>query len=200
MINKKGLILIATAIIAVAALVLYYLSHTNDAHTTDVRKGRIAGIKTMTQLCAIDIYSEVPVLDTINNKVIFAIQKQKGSVSFDLENMQIDTEGDTIRIMLPPEIVEFYEATDDNSWEVVDTKAIGAMSMFRSNKFTIEEENAVKANIKKRSTRQLYHNGTIERARAEGTVNLQRLMETVYRKPVIVSDPTPRGARFDDYR
>ena len=105
----------------------------------------------MVQLCAIDIYSEVPILDTINNKVMFAVQKQKGSVSFDLENMQMDDNGDTVKIVLSPEIVDLYEATEDNSWEVIDTKAIGRMSMFKSDKFTDEEENALKANIKKNS-------------------------------------------------
>ena len=44
----------------------------------------------MVRLCAVDIYSEVPVLDTIDNKVMFAVQKQKGSVLFDIENMQVD--------------------------------------------------------------------------------------------------------------
>ncbi|MDE6808493.1 MAG: hypothetical protein K2J42_00160 [Muribaculaceae bacterium] len=154
----------------------------------------------MAQLCATDIYSEVPILDTINNKVIFAIQKQKGSVSFDLENMQMDSDGDTVKIVLSPEIVDLYEATEDNSWEVIDTKAIGTMSVFKSDKLTDEEENAIKANIKKNSKKLLYHNGTIERARAEGARNLQTLMEKVYRKPVKVTDSTPRGAHYDEFK
>ena len=139
-------------------------------------------------------------LDTINDKVMFAIQKQKGSVSFDLEKLQVNADGDTVIITLAPEIVELYEATDKNSWEVIDTKAIGRMAMFRSDKFTIEEENAVKVKIKEKSTQLLYRNGTIERARAEGARNLQSLMEMVYDKPVRVTDPTPKGARYAEYR
>ena len=199
MIKNKKLILIAVVAIAVIAIGLYF-SFASPKKSIDVSKGQISKVETMAQLCAIDIYSEVPILDTINNKVMFAVQKQKGSVSFDLENMKIDANGDTIKITLSPEIVDLYEATEDNSWEVIDTKAIGTMSMLKSDIFTDEEENALKANIKKNSKKLLYHNGTIERARAEAALNLQSLMEKVYNKPVKVYDPTPKGAHFEEYK
>lgn len=192
MIKKRKLIVIAIVVIAVAAIALYFLFVT-PKKTIDVSKGHISKIETMAQLCAVEIYSEVPVLDTINDKVMFAVQKQKGSVSFDLEKMKVDADGDTVTVTLPQEIVELYEATEDNSWEVIDTKAIGSMAMFRSDKFTDEEENMLKAHIKENSRRLLYRNGTIQRARAEGARMLQPLMEKVYRKPVKVIDPTPKG-------
>lgn len=195
MLKTKKLFMIAVAAIVVAALATaLYFSFSSPKKTIEVDKGRISNIETMAQLCAIDIYSEVPVLDTINNKVMFAIQKQKGSVSFDLEKMKVDADGDTVKITLPPEIVELYESTDDNSWEVIDTKAIGPLAIFRSDKFTAEEENALKSHIKENSKRLLYENGTIKRARAEGARNLRILMEKVYYKPVKVIDPTPQGA------
>lgn len=192
MIKKRNLILIAFVVIAIAAAAIYFLFAT-PKKTIDVSKGHISKIETMAQLCAVEIYSEVPVLDTINDKVMFAVQKQKGSVSFDLEKMKVDADGDTVTVTLPQEIVELYEATEDNSWEVIDTKAIGSMAMFRSDKFTDEEENMLKAHIKENSRRLLYRNGTIQRARAEGARILQPLMEKVYRKPVKVIDPTPKG-------
>ncbi len=196
---KKNKKLILIAVVAVIAIGLYF-SFVSPKKSIDISKGQISKVETMAQLCAIDIYSEVPILDTINNKVMFAVQKQKGSVSFDLENMQMDSDGDTVKIVLSPEIVNLYEATEDNSWEVIDTKAIGSMSMLKSDKLTIEEENAIKANIKENSKKLLYHNGTIERARAEGARNLQTLMEKVYKKPVKVTDPTPKGAHYDEYK
>lgn len=192
MIKKRNLIAIAIVVITVTAAALYFLFAT-PKKTIDVSKGHVSKIETMAQLCAVEIYSEVPVLDTINDKVMFAVQKQKGSVSFDLEKMKVDAEGDTVMVTLPPEIVELYEATEDNSWEVIDTKAIGSMAMFRSDKFTDEEENALKAHIRENSKQLLYRNGTIERARAEGARILQPLMEKIYRKPVKVIDPTPKG-------
>lgn len=192
MIKKRNLILIAFVVIAIAAAAIYFLFAT-PKKTIDVSKGHVSKIETMAQLCAVEIYSEVPVLDTINDKVMFAVQKQKGSVSFDLEKMKVDADGDTVTVTLPQEIVELYEATEDNSWEVIDTKAIGSMAMFRSDKFTDEEENMLKAHIKENSRRLLYRNGTIQRARAEGARILQSLMEKIYRKPVKVIDPTPKG-------
>lgn len=74
------------------------------------------------------------------------------------------------------------------------------MSMLRSDRFSDEEENLIKAKIKENSKKLLYHNGTIERARAEGAKNLQALMEKVYRKPVKVIDPTPKGAHYEEYK
>lgn len=195
MIKKRNLILIAFVVIAIAAAAIYFLFAT-PKKTIDVSKGHVSKIETMAQLCAVEIYSEVPVLDTINDKVMFAVQKQKGSVSFDLEKMKVDADGDTVTVTLPQEIVELYEATEDNSWEVIDTKAIGSMAMFRSDKFTDEEENMLKAHIKENSRRLLYRNGTIQRARAEGARILQSLMEKIYRKPVKVIDPTPQGIYY----
>lgn len=200
MLRKIYLTLIAIAVIAVVGVGLYF-SLSKPDKSIEVGKSQLSNIETMVQLCAMDIYSEVPVLDTINGKVMFAIQKQRGSVSFDLENMHIDASGDTVKIILSPEIVELYEATEDNSWEVIDTKALGVKSLLPgSDKFTAEEENALKAKIKRKSKKLLYQNGTIQRARAEGAINIQSFMEKVYRKPVVVIDPTPKGAHFDEFK
>ncbi len=198
MIKRIKLILIAVVLLAAVAAGLYFYFST-PKKTIDVSEGRVSRIEEMVRLCAVDIYSEVPVLDTIN-KVMFAVQKQKGSVLFDIENMQVDAGGDTVRVTLPPEIIDLYEATEDNSWEVIDTKAVGPMAMLRSDKFTVEEENAVKANIKRNSRRLLYRNGTVKRARADGAQMLRTLLETVYDRPVLVTDPTPDGAHFSEYR
>ncbi|MDE6290204.1 MAG: hypothetical protein K2M16_01600 [Muribaculaceae bacterium] len=150
-------------------------------------------VKEMVRLCSMEIYNEVPVLDTVNFKVMFAVQKQSGSISFDIEHLNIDDTGDTVRIQLPREIVDVKESTEKNSWQVIDTKAIGPMAILRSNKFTLEEENRVKAKLKANSIKRLYSNGTVRQARKDAVDNLTRLMEAAYRKPVIVYDPTPDG-------
>lgn len=159
----------------------------------EVLPSKPGDVKEMARLCSMEIYNEVSVLDTVNSKVIFAVQKQSGSITFDMENLQIDDAGDTVRIILPREIVEIYESNDKNAWEVIDTKAIGPMAFFRSNKFTIAEENRVKSKIKAKAISRLYSNGTVKQARKDAVENLSRLMEGVYRKPVIVTDPTPNG-------
>ncbi|MDE6511424.1 MAG: hypothetical protein K2L00_04975 [Muribaculaceae bacterium] len=159
----------------------------------EVLPSRPGNVKEMVRLCSMEIYNEVPVLDTVNFKVIFAIQKQSGSISFDVEHLIVDDSGDTVRIQLPREIVEVNESSEKNSWQVMDTKAIGPMAILRSNKFSLEEENRVKAKLKANSIKRLYSNGTVRQARKDAVDNLTRLMETAYRKPVIVSDPTPDG-------
>ncbi|MDE6480749.1 MAG: DUF4230 domain-containing protein [Muribaculaceae bacterium] len=150
-------------------------------------------VKEMARLCSMEIYNEVSVLDTVNYKVMFAVQKQSGSITFDMENMQIDDSGDTVKIVLPREIVEVYESNEKNAWEVIDTKAIGPMAFLRSNKFTSAEENRVKSKLKAKAIRRLYSNGTVRQARKDAAENLTRLMQGIYRKPVIVTDPTPDG-------
>lgn len=160
----------------------------------EVLPSRPGDVKEMVRLCSMEIYNEVPVLDTVNSKVMFAVQKQSGSISFDVEHLEIDDIGDTVRIQLPREIVEINESTEKNSWEVIDTKAIGPMSILRSNKFTLEEENRVKAKLKAKSIKRLYANGTVRQARMDAVENLTRLMQAAYRKTVIVYDPTPEGS------
>ncbi len=199
MIRTKRILTAGIFALALGAAVTF-ITLSSPKKTIEVSEGRISGIETLAQLCAVEFYSEVPILDTLHNKVMFAVQKQKGSISFDLDKLSVDDSGDTIRITLSPEIVDLYEATDDNSWEVIDTKAIGPLPILLSDKFTIEEENAIKSRIRQRSKKLLYHNGTVAKARKEGAANLKSMMEKVYRRPVVVTDPTPRGAHYAEYR
>ena len=188
---KYILILCILAILAFLGWQVYrYFQSPEDIEALPSRPG---DVKEMVRLCSMEIYNEVPVLDTVNFKVMFAVQKQNGSISFDIEHLNIDDSGDTVRIELPREIVDVYESTGKNSWQVIDTKAIGPMAFLRSNKFTLEEENRVKAKLKAGSIKRLYENGTVRQARKDAVKNLTRLMETAYRKPVLVSDPTPDG-------
>lgn len=194
---KKFLIAKIAAVAAVACLLVaagIYVVHkvrtSGPEKTYEVAEGKVTDLRQLAELCTVDIYSEVPVLDTINSKVLFGIQKQRGSVSFDLEKLQVNAEGDTVRVTLSPEIVELYESTDSNSWEVVDTKSLKLLGRGR---LTADEDNMVKRHIKAKSIRELYRNGTIKRARAEACVNLREMYSKVYRKPVVVTDPTPAG-------
>lgn len=182
---KAKLLLVTVAVVAVG-VALFLLAR--DKKQIDVMDGRVAHIKTMVRLSSVEIYREVPVVDTVNSKVICAIQKQRGSISFDIEKLRIDSVGDTLIITLPREIIDIYEATDPNSWQVVDTKAIGNLSMIQSGKLTNYEENIVKSRLNAKAKRELYRDGTVQRARTEATANLRSLAEKMYRKPVIVKE------------
>lgn len=169
----------------------YVALRQTDAEDIEVKKGRINDIETLARLCSTDIYAEIPVLDTINGKVLFAIQKQRGSVTFDMENLTVDESGDTVIIILPPEVVEIYESTEPDSWQVVDTKAIGPLAMLRSDRVNIREENQLKEKIRQKAIRRYYDNGTIARARVHAARTIESMLSRIYRRPVTVIDPTP---------
>lgn len=187
----------AILIVIIAAIVCAVRFRPEPKPEVEISPGRIHNLETYVRLCTIDIYSEIPVLDTINNKVIFGIQKQRGSISFDIEGIQADTTGDTVRVILPEEIVELHEATAPDSWQVIDTKNISALGFLKSSRLTAEEENMVKENIRTRTLRRLHKDGTIRRARNEGAANLKVILEKVFRKPVIVTDPEINKERSD---
>lgn len=182
-------IIILIIVAAGAAAAWHFLARTKKSDIT-IETGRIADVKSMARLCTMEIYNEVPILDTINDKVIFAIQKQEGSISFDLDNIRIDEAGDTIFVILPEEIIELRESTEKNSWEVIDTRHIGILGKIRNDRISLEEENAVKAKARRKAVRDLYLNGTVGHARAEAVKNLEMMMEAAFHRPVVVSDPS----------
>lgn len=179
----RNILLIILLLALIGGGVYFYLDHKKPAEV-EVQPARVSDIRSMVQLCAVEIYNEVPVKDTVNNKMIFAIQKQEGSISFDIEKLQVDTVGDTIRVVLPPEIVEVRESTSPDSWEVVDTKGL---NLFTSSKLSVDEENQVKRKLQATARARLYKDGVVKRAREEASENLKRLLEQAYRKPVVVS-------------
>lgn len=185
-------------VVGLTLMIIFISLHEHRVEIT-TREARIKDIKAVAQLSSIEIYNDVPIVDTINNKVMFAMQKQKGSIAFDLEKIIIDSDGDTVKIILSPEIVNLYESTEPKSWEVLDSKAIGWNRMFRSDEITDKEESILKGKIKDRAIKQLYSSGVIERARSEGALTLQGFMELIYRKPVRIIDPTPKGSDYDKY-
>ncbi len=190
---KKLLIYIVPTLIVLAVLgaaIWYVAREYRKPPVITVRPAVVKDVKTMARLCSVEIYSEVPVLDTVNGKVIMAVQKQRGSVSFDLEKLNVDASGDTVRFILPPEIVELYESTDDDAFKVIDTKSL---SLLGSDRLTNEEDNIVKRRLRSRSIERLYKDGVIANARKEGRRQMAQLFSTFYRKPVLVTDTTPRG-------
>ena len=192
---------IAIALVGMCALawVVYVLAFASNDKVI-VGKGKIDKVDTMVELCSIDFYNEVPIIDTVQNWVCFAKQKQRGSISFDIENLDIDANADSVLIILPPEIIDIMEATDDKAWETVDSKDLKWLQRLSTSRAPVEVWSIVKKNALIKSKKNLYQAGIVERARMEGAENLQTLMEKVYNKPVKVTDPTPKGAHFEEYK
>lgn len=186
----KKIIFILIIIILVGGAGFFIYHRSNKDEPLKIDPGKISGIESLAELCTVEFYNEVPVKDTVNNKAIFAIQKQQGYIAFDMENIATETRGDTLFITLPKEIIHLYESTNDNSYEVIDTKGL---SFFTSSKLTNAEDNIVKSHIRDNSIRRLYSSGAVARARREGRGNIALLMSKIYRMPVVVTDPSPSG-------
>lgn len=192
----KRIIWILLAVLAIGSgLYAWIKLRPQPAALIEVSAGHINQIKSMVRLCSVDIYGEMTVTDTVDDRMIVAIQKQQGSISFDIEQLKVDTVGDTLRVALPREVIELKESTEPNSWQVIDTKYVGSMAIFHSDKMDASQENRAKANIHRKAVDRLYRDGTVRKARAEAVENLSRFLQTIYDSPVIVTDSTPDGSR-----
>lgn len=181
------------AAITVGAVYLWRsITRTDSGPEVYVRPAVIKDVHEMARLCTVEIYSELPVQDTIDNKVIVAVQKQQGSVSFDMDRLDIDDSGDTIRVILPPEIVDLYESTDDNSYQIIDTKGLGLLT---TDRLTNDQDNRFKQRLRSRSIDRLYRDGVVANARKEARRQLAQLLSQAYRRTVVVRDTMPRGRR-----
>ena len=133
--------LIVLAVVAIITGVYLALRPSEDDRV-DVRPAEIRSVEELADLCTYQIYNEISILDTIDNKVMFAIQKQVGSIRFDLDAVVIDSaalSADTLRVVLPQEKIELRESTEPGSWTIVDTKAIGPFSALRSDRLSVRQ-------------------------------------------------------------
>lgn len=189
---KTFIILVLIAVIAGAAYWAYqkYTSAPEASHVT-MEKAKITDLAPMLRLCSVEIYDDVPVKGNLGSKHIFAKTTLNGSISFDLENIQMTESGDTLNIILPKEIVDVYESTDPGSYRVIDTWNDSFMG---SSNFTNAEENSIKAKVRENYVKNIYKKGYVERARKEAVDNLTTLLTGLTGKTVIVNDPTPKGS------
>lgn len=79
MMKKSIKAIITVAAIVVVAIAVYLTVSLPKSPTIEADKGYISNMETMAQLCAIEVYSEVPIVDTIDNKVICAIQNKEAA-------------------------------------------------------------------------------------------------------------------------
>lgn len=189
-------ILITLLLLGAAGGILYLrLRPKEKKEEIRIEEARVVDLRPIAELCTMEIYREVMVEDTINRKVIYGIQKQQGSITFDLESLPASVKvarstadslaTDTLRLRLPKETVSILESTDADSWKVIDTKSL---SLFGSSKMTSDEENRAKRKAIERTRRSLYHDGTVERARREAASTLREMAERLTGRPVVVED------------
>lgn len=182
--------IIILLVLGAAAVVDYMWYSAPEASRVTVHEAKITDVSPMLRLCSVEIYDDVPIKATIGSRHIFARVALNGSVSFDLDNIEMTQQGDTINVTLPREIVEIYESTDPGAYQVIDTWNDSFMG---SSNFTADEENKIKGKIRDSYRRAIYTNGYVERARKEAVTNLTAMLHGLTGKTVIVTDPSPKG-------
>ncbi len=182
--------LIVLVILAVAGFVVYKWYTAPEASHVTMKEAKITDVAPMLRLCTVEIHDDVPIRGNIGSRHLFGRVALNGSISFDLDNVEIKETGDTLSITLPREIVEIYESADKDSYEVID---VWNDSFFGSSNFTTAEENSIKRKVCDNYRKDIYKKGYVRRARKEAVANLTSLLGGLTGKTVIVTDPSPEG-------
>lgn len=155
-----------------------------------VEKSKIRDISPMLQLCTVEIYDEIPVKGRAGKKHLVAKTVIYGSISFDLENVQIIETADTIDVTLPSEIIQIQESTEPGAYQVIDTWSDGFLDF---GTLTTRQENKIKKLVLEGYRKSLYDKGLVRKARKEAARNLASLLRSATGKTVIVTDFHPNG-------
>lgn len=182
--------LIVLIILAAAGFAVYKWYTAPEATHITMQEAKIKDVTPMLRLCSVEIYDDVPVKGSIGGRHLFGRVALKGSISFDLDSVRMTEHGDTLALILPREIVEVYESTDEGSYQVIDT---WNDSFLGSTNFTTAEENSIKSKVRDNYRAGIYQKGYVARARKEAVANLTSLLGGLTGKTVIVTDPSPEG-------
>ena len=188
---KRLRIVLITAMLllaAAAALHIFMTGRREAPSRVTLSEALIASVKSMLRLCSLEFYDEVPVRGSVGSRHIFARTTLTGSVGFDLDSLECRMEGDTLVVVLPPEVVEIREAAEPDAYRVFDT---WNDHLLGSSVFTTAEENAIKAKVIEGYRRRVYARGYVDRARREAAESLSGMLTALTGGPVRVSDPGP---------
>ena len=182
--------IVLLAVVAAVGFFGYKWYTAQEVSNVTMQDARITDVAPMLRLCSVEIYDDVPVKGDIGDRHIFARMALNGSISFDLDSISMTENSDTLKLILPKEIVTVYESTDKNSYQVID---VWCDSFFGSANLTTTEENKIKARVRDNYRSDIYRKGYVERARKEAAENITSLLKGLTGKTVIVDDPTPKG-------
>ncbi|MDE6061142.1 MAG: DUF4230 domain-containing protein, partial [Duncaniella sp.] len=99
--------------------------------------------------------------------------------------LDYQVKNDSVVIILPPEEIEIYESSANNSYEVIDT---WNASMLDLRRMTAAEETAIKKRMARKYKASFYDKGYVKRARASAVETLSRLLSIIDPK-ITVIDP-----------
>ena len=186
---KKYFSLYVTGIILIVVLALggglYLWRSSTESTNMAISETKLSEIKDMLKLCTMEVRDDVAIKDSINGKWIFAKATVNGYIRFDLEKLDYQVKNDSVVIILPPEEIEIYESSANNSYEVIDT---WNASMLDLRRMTAAEETAIKKRMARKYKASFYDKGYVKRARASAVETLSRLLSIIDPK-ITVIDP-----------
>ena len=186
---KKYFSLYVTGIILIVVLALggglFLWRSSTESTNMAISETKLSEIKDMLKLCTMEVRDDVAIKDSINGKWIFAKATVNGYIRFDLEKLDYQVKNDSVVIILPPEEIEIYESSANNSYEVIDT---WNASMLDLRRMTAAEETAIKKRMARKYKASFYDKGYVKRARASAVETLSRLLSIIDPK-IMVIDP-----------
>ena len=186
---KKYFSLYVTGIILIVVLALggglFLWRSSTESTNMAISETKLSEIKDMLKLCTMEVRDDVAIKDSINGKWIFAKATVNGYFRFDLEKLDYQVKNDSVVIILPPEEIEIYESSANNSYEVIDT---WNASMLDLRRMTAAEETAIKKRMARKYKASFYDKGYVKRARASAVETLSRLLSIIDPK-ITVIDP-----------
>ena len=178
-----------TGIILIVVLALggglYLWRSSTESTNMAISETKLSEIKDMLKLCTMEVRDDVAIKDSINGEWIFAKATVNGYIRFDLEKLDYQVKNDSVVIILPPEEIEIYESSANNSYEVIDT---WNASMLDLRRMTAAEETAIKKRMARKYKASFYDKGYVKRARASAVETLSRLLSIIDPK-ITVIDP-----------
>lgn len=181
-------------IIAIVAVVcgIYIWKSSPEVSHVRMRRATVAELKSMAELCTLEIHEEVPVRASIGPRHLFASESVNCSVLFDLEKAGQTERGDTLIVELPAPRLSVTESTDAGSYRIIDTWNDNFLG---SSHFTTAEENALKARALKGIADMIVRKGYVARATEEAQANVKSMLEALLRRPVEVKVSTALNQR-----
>ena len=189
-IKKWLFFLIFLALLAWVGKTIYEKAETSTISTLPAK---IEGIRQAVQLSTLDITTEEIYKDTIGNKGIVLRIKANVHIRFDMENIPTATQGDTLFVQLPREIIDIYESSKDG-YQVLDVWYLLFPTEPVPVTLSSTEENQVKRQVKKQIEEQMYEKGYVKRARENAAHSLSVLFSK-FKDNIVIIDHYPDGWR-----
>lgn len=187
---KRYIAFLLTLIVILAAGAIILWRSSQASTNMSISETKLSEIKDMVKLCSLEVRDDIAIRDSINGKWIFAKNTVNGYVRFDLEKLDYQTRNDSIVIFLPPEEIEVYESSRDNSYEVIDT---WNQSLLDLRNLTAAEETAIKKRVADRYKASFYEKGYVSRARSSAVATLSTLLSRMDDGKITVVDLYPDG-------